>query len=290
MKPAPFEYVRAESEAQALETLARHGADAKVLAGGQSLVPLLNLRLVRPALVLDVNAVPGLDRLEERDGELRLGALVRLRALERWAARRAPLLAAALRLVGHPAIRARGTAVGSLVHADPAAELPAIFRCCDGTLVVRSARGGERRLAADQLYLAPLTTALREDELAVEARFALPAPGTGWGFAEVARRHGDFALVGCAALLTRGGDGRVARARLGLFGVGPTPVRATAAEEVLAGGPPTPERLRAAAAAAAAGLEPDGDLHATADYRRRVAAVLAGRTLADAVARADGRS
>jgi len=285
VKPAPFDYALAESAAGALDVLAQHGAAAKVLAGGQSLVPLLNLRLARPAVVLDINAVPGLDAISVTDGELRVGALVRLRALERWAAGRAPLLAAALGHVGHPAIRARGTVVGSLVHADPAAELPALLLCGDGAVVVRSARGGARRVPADALYLGPLTTALAPDELAVEARLALPPPEAGWGFAEVTRRHGDFALAGSAAVLTLDGEGRVARARLALFGVGGTPVRSPAGEAVLLGQAPTPARLAEAARAAAAALRPEGDLHATAGYRRRVAAVLAERTLADAVGR-----
>jgi carbon-monoxide dehydrogenase medium subunit len=233
--------------------------------------------------------VAGLDTLAADGGELRVGALVRLGALERWAAGRAPLLAEALRHVGHPAIRARGTAVGSLVHADPAAELPALLLCGDGAVRVRSGRG-ERLIPAGALYRGPLTTALAPDELAIEARFALPPPEAGWGFAEVTRRHGDFALAGSAAVLTLDGEGRVARARLGLFGIGGTPVRSDAGEAVLVGQAPTPARLREAARAAAAGLRPEGDLHATAGYRRRVAAVLAERTLAEAAGRCGRRA
>jgi carbon-monoxide dehydrogenase medium subunit len=285
MKPAPFDYVLAGSTAAALDVLARHGDDAKVLAGGQSLMPLLNLRLARPAVLVDINGATELDRIAVTDGELRVGALGRLRALERWAVGRAPLLGEALRLIGHPAIRARGTVVGSLVHADPAAELPALLLCCDGAVVVRSVRGGERVVPAEHLYRAPLTTSLRSDELAVEARFRLPLAGTGWGFAEVTRRHGDFALVGSVALLAVGEEGRVAWARLGFFGVGGIHVRGAAGEALLVGQVPSPDRLREAARAAAAALEPDGDLHATAEYRRRVAAVLAERTLAAAAGR-----
>ncbi len=285
MKPAPFDYVLAGSVAEALDVLARHGAAAKVLAGGQSLVPLLNLRLARPAVVLDINAATELDGITASDGDLRVGALVRLRALERWAAGRAPLLEEALGLIGHPAIRVRGTVVGSLVHADPAAELPALLLCCDGAVRVRSAHAADRLVPADALYLGPLTTSLRPDELAIEARLRRPPPGTGWGFAEVARRHGDFALVGSVALLTVDAEGRVAQARLGFFGVGSTPVRSQAGEAALVGQAPGPERLREAARAAAAALQPDGDLHATVEYRRRVAAVLAERTLTAAVRR-----
>jgi carbon-monoxide dehydrogenase medium subunit len=285
VKPAPFDYVLARSLAEALEVLGRHGEAAKVLAGGQSLVPLLNLRLARPAVVLDINGATELDGLTPADGELRVGALARLRGLERWATGRAPLLEEVLRLVGHPAIRVRGTVVGSLVHADPAAELPALLLCCDGAVRVRSAAAGERLVSGDALYLGPLTTSLRADELAVEARFRLPPPGAGWGFAEVARRHGDFALVGSLAWLALDPEGRVGQARLGFFGVGATPVRSQAGEAALIGRAPSPERVREAARAAAAALRPEADLHATADYRRRVAAVLAERTLSAAVCR-----
>ena len=285
MKPAPFDYVLARSAAEAEEALAHHGDAAKVLAGGQSLVPLLNFRLARPGILVDINGARDLDGITEAGGELRVGALARLRTLERWAAGRVPLVAEALRLVGHPAIRVRGTVVGSLVHADPAAELPALLLCLDGAVMARSVGRGERLIAAERLYVAPLTTTLRPDELAVEARLRLPSPGTGWGFAEVARRHGDFALAGSVALLTLGDEGRVSRARLGFFGVGGTAVRGGDGEATLVGQAPTPERLRAAARAAAAALQPDGDLHATAEYRRRVAAVLAERTLTDAVRR-----
>jgi len=289
VKPAPFDYVPARSAAEAQAALARHGDEAKVLAGGQSLVPLLNFRLARPAVLVDVNGARELDTLAVVDGQLRVGALVRQRALERWAAVGLPLCAEALGLVGHPPIRARGTVVGSLVHADPAAELPALFLCLDGVLVARSARGGERVIGAERLYLAPLTTALRPDELAVEARFRLPEAGTGWGFAEVARRHGDFALAGCVALLGLDEQGLVARARLALFGVGGTPVRGTVGETGLIGERPTAERRKEAARAVAAALQPEADLHATAEYRRRVAAVLAERTLADALGRCERR-
>jgi carbon-monoxide dehydrogenase medium subunit len=288
VKPAPFTYAAAGSAAEAVELLARHGDGAKVLAGGQSLVPMLNMRLARPAVVVDINGARELDYLREAGGVLAIGALCRQRTLERWAAERAPLLAEALRSIGHAAIRNRGTVAGSIAHADPASELPALSLVCDGAVVARGP-AGERIVSAGELYLAPLTTSLRPDELVTEVRLALPPRGAGWGFAEVARRHGDFALVGAAAVLWRGDDGRVAGARLGFFGVGGTPVRGAAGEAVLAGQEPTPARLDEAARLAAADLDPDDDLHATADYRRRVAQVLARRVLAAALGRA-GRS
>lgn len=284
MKPAPFDYVLAPSVAEAVEALARHGDEAKVLAGGQSLVPMLNMRLARPAMVVDINRAAELDYLRESDGVLAVGALLRQRTLERWAAGRVPLIAEALRWVGHAPIRNRGTVAGSIAHADPASELPALLLCLDGAVVARRV-GSERVIPAAELYLAPLTTTLQPDELVMEVRFALPRPGSGWGFAEVARRHGDFALVGAAALLWCDGGGRVAGARLAFFGVGGTPVRSAAGEAVLVGHEPTVARLKDAARAAVAALSPDADLHATADYRRRVGQVLAERTLTAALER-----
>ncbi len=286
MKPAPFDYELARSAEEAVAALARHGDAAKVLAGGQSLIPMLNLRLSRPAVVVDINGARELDYLRESDGTLVVGALARQRKLERWAAASFPLIADALGLVGHAAIRNRGTVAGSIAHADPSSELPALLLCLDGSVVARRA-GGERVVPAAELYLAPLTTTLAPEELVTEVRFSLPPRHAGWGFAEVARRHGDFALVGAAALLWRGANGSIAGARLALFGVGPTAVRGLAAEAALVGNEPTASRIREAARAIAARLSPDGDIHATAEYRRRVAAVLAERTLTAAAARCE---
>jgi len=284
VKPPPFEYVAASSAADAVEALRRHGDDAKVLAGGQSLIPMLALRLARPAALVDINGCGDLEGMAESRGVLTVNALVRQRALERWARERAPLLAEALRWVAHPPIRNRGTVVGSVVHADPASELPALLLCLDGEVVARR-RGGERVISADQLYVAPLTTSLESDELATAVRFTLPPAGAGWGFAEVTRRHGDFALVGCAAVLALDGAGAVSHARLGFFGVGGTPVRSGLGEAALLGQKATAARIGEAAKAAAAALRPDGDLHATAEYRSTVAATLASRVLAAALER-----
>jgi carbon-monoxide dehydrogenase medium subunit len=289
VKPAPFDYLAPATVDEAVEALARHGDAAKILAGGQSLVPMLNLRLVRPGVVVDVNRIAALDVLREQDGLLTLGALCRQRRLERWAAGRVPLLAEALRHVSHVAIRTRGTVAGSIAHADPAAELPALLLALDGAVVARGP-GGERTVPADAFFLGPLTTALRPDELVTEVRFRLPPAGTGWGFAEVARRHGDFALAGAVALLTLDAAGAVSAARLAFFGVGDTAVRGRPAETRLLGRIPTAADLREAAQAAAAPLTPDTDLHATGEYRRRVAAVLAERTLRAALARARGEA
>jgi carbon-monoxide dehydrogenase medium subunit len=287
MKPAPFDYVAPASLDEALGAMATGGGDAKVLAGGQSLVPMLALRLARPTLLVDINRLPGLDGIREASGLLEIGALVRQRALERWAATRSALFAEVLRHVAHPPIRNRGTVVGNVVHADPASELPAVLLCLEGVVVARGPRG-ERMIPADRFYRAPLTTALGPDELATAVRFTLPPAEAGWGFAEVSRRHGDFALVGAVAVVTRGADGAVSRARLAFFGAGGTPTRALAAEQALAGRTATPSLLGEAARAAAAALSPDADIHATAAYRRQVAGTLAERTLAAALARCGG--
>jgi carbon-monoxide dehydrogenase medium subunit len=284
MKPAPFEYRDPRALEEALALLAEHGDAAKVLAGGQSLVPMLNFRLARPGVLVDVNRVAALDALSEDGGLLRLGALVRQRRLERWAADRAPLLAAALRLVGHPAIRTRGTVAGSIAHADPAAELPALLLALDGVVVARR-RSGQREIRAVDFFQGPLATALEADEMIVETRWRLPSGAAGWGFHEVARRHGDFALAGAVAVVAVHED-RVAEARVAVFGCGPTPLRAEAAEAALRGRRADPSVLAEVGRAAAAPLAPHDDIHASATYRRRVAATLVTRALADAVARA----
>jgi carbon-monoxide dehydrogenase medium subunit len=289
VKPAPFDYVAPVTLDDAVGALAAGGGDTKVLAGGQSLIPMLALRLARPTLLVDINRVPGLDGIREASGMLEVGALVRQRQLETWAAGRSPLFAHVLRHVAHPPIRNRGTVVGNVVHADPASELPALLLALEGVVVARGPRG-ERMIPADRFYRAPLTTALAADEVATAVRFTLPPRSTGWGFAEISRRHGDFALVGAVALLARAADGTVASARLAFFGVGGTPVRAAAATLSLEGSAAAPERLASAARAAAAALSPDGDIHATAAYRRRVAATLGERTLTAALARCGGRS
>lgn len=284
MKPAPFEYAAASSAADAVEALARYGDEAKILAGGQSLIPMLALRLARPSALVDINGCEDLEGLAESGGVLTVGALVRQRDLEGWARTRSPLLSEALACVAHAPIRNRGTVVGNLVHGDPASELPALLLCLDGSVVARR-KDGERVVPAGKLYLAPLTTSLESGELATSARFHLPPDGAGWGFAEVARRHGDFALVGCVGVLALDGAGAVSHARLGFFGVGGTPVRSAPGEAALMGREPTSARLAEAAKAAAAALSPDGDIHASAGYRKKVAATLAERVLAVALSR-----
>jgi len=272
MKPPPFEYAAARSVEETVRLLADGGGDAKVLAGGQSLLPLLNMRLARPALLVDVNRVPGLDRIEI-DGAVSVGALVRqadaLASPELAAA--APVLHDALRHVGHVTTRSRGTIGGSIAHADPAAELAAALLALDGTVTATSARG-ERTIPAAKLFLGPFTTSLEPGELLTSV--TLPrGEKRPYGFAELARREGDFALAGVCLLPEP--------ARIVLFGVAGAPMRAAEAEQALDAGAPPAE----VAELAIRGLDPVSDVHADGAYRRRVTAVLVRRAIEQAAAR-----
>jgi carbon-monoxide dehydrogenase medium subunit len=285
MKPPPFRYAAPRSVDQVLAVLAAYGTQAKVLAGGQSLMPLLNLRLARPAVLVDLNRVVGLDYIRDDAGEVVIGAMTRQRTAERspLVRRMTPLLADALPLVGHPPIRTRGTVGGSIAHADPSAELPTVLLALDGTVVVRGP-GGTRHVPAREFFVSYLTTALGPADLLVEVRF--PAhPDAGTAFMEVARRHGDYALAAVAAVV-RWRDGRCAGVRLAFGGVGPTPVRIPEAEAAVEGRELTAAVVAEVQKVVAARLQPDSDIHASADYRREVAGVLAGRALRAAVARA----
>lgn len=266
--------------------LQQYGADAKVLAGGQSLMPLLNFRLARPAALIDINGVQELDFLRRQNGWLAVGALVRQRTAEcsSLVAESCPLLAEALPFIGHFQIRNRGTVVGSLAHADPAAELGAVALALGAELRIQSQRG-DRRLPANEFFVSYLTTALAPDELLVEARFPVSQPRTGYAFVEFARRHGDFALVGAAAVVSRDQADRCADARLAFTGVGAVPVLFTDTEGFLQGEPLETRAMNALAEHVAAKLEAEADIHASAEYRRELAAVLAGQALQTAAAR-----
>lgn len=287
MKPAPFAYAAPRGLAEALSLVREYGAEGKVLAGGQSLVPLLAMRLARPAVLIDINRVRQLDYI--RDGrEVRIGAMTRQGTAEvsTVVQRRLPLLAEALGYIGHPQIRNRGTIGGTLAHADPSAELPAVLSALDGRVLLRSTRG-TRTLGAHEFFLSYLTTALAPDELLVEVR--LPShERAGSAFVEVARRHGDYALVGVAAVVDVE-DGRIARARLAFTGVGAGPVRIGELEQAVAGKPADVETLTEAGRIASARLDPEPDIHASAEYRREVAGVLTERALRLAVDRAGKR-
>jgi carbon-monoxide dehydrogenase medium subunit len=284
MRPPPFAYDAPASLAEAVALLAEHGDDAKVIAGGQSLIPLLALRLARPARLVDIGRIGELKHLRA-NGALVVGATVTQRRAERspLVGRLCPPLAAALPWVGHVPIRTRGTVGGSVAHADPAAELPAVMLLTDATLVARST-AGERLIAARDFFRGFLETDLRPDELLVEARLPTMRPRAGSAFREVARRHGDFALVGAGAVVQLDETGRIGEARLALCGVAPTPLRPEGAEQLLAGHAPSPEAWAAAADAVRAAVLPVDDLHATAAYRRHVAGVLTIRVLEEAAA------
>jgi aerobic carbon-monoxide dehydrogenase medium subunit len=283
MKLPEFEYEAPATLAEAVGLLAEHQDEASVLAGGQSLIPLLALRLARPAVLVDVNGLSELSGVSVTDGWVAIGAMTREYVAEESeaVAETLPLLAAALPLIGHEAIRSRGTIGGSLAHADPAAELPAVARALDAEFVVRS-QSGERVIPAAAWFQGYLATARRPDEILVEVRFPTAKPGTGASFEEVARRHGDFAMVGVAASLTLA-DGTVSDARLAFSGVADVPVRATEAEAFLVGQEPSAEVFEETARRATAGINPPADLHGSAEYRKRVAAALVRRGLRAAV-------
>ena len=291
MKPPPFDYCAPTTTAEALALLAEHGADAKIIAGGQSLMPLLALRLARPSTLIDLNGVEELSRLDSDVGSTTIGAMVRHRSIERSEviARNVPLLRDAVPFIGHPAIRTRGTIGGSLAHADPAAELPAVAVALDATFVVSSTARGERTISATDFFRGYFNTSLEWDEILVSVRFPNAAPDTGVSVHEVSRRHGDFAMAAVAASVTLAGD-IVADVRLGMINVADRPVRATEAEQTLRGVGPTDSVIAEAAAVATRALSPVSDLHATAAYRRSVAGVLVRRALTSAVQRARSAS
>jgi aerobic carbon-monoxide dehydrogenase medium subunit len=280
VKPAPFDYVRARTLDEALRAL---DADSKILAGGQSLVPMLNMRLVRPARLVDINAVPGLDGVRPRpDGGIDIGALTRHSDLlaAPLVKERAPLLAAAAAHVGHRAIRNRGTIGGSVAHADPAAELPAALLALDASAII-AGPGGRRRVALAEFFLAALTTTLQADEILIGIEIP-DARGAGWGFAEVARRPGDFAIAGVAAM-AHGARGRCERARLVAFGAHERPVRLRAAEAAITGAELSPALGERATAHTAADCQPPEDVHGSAEYRMHLVRVLTEQAVRDAV-------
>lgn len=286
MKPSPFAYSSPTSLDDALAVLDEVGDDGKVLAGGQSLLPILNMRLAAPAHLVDINRVEGLSFVRVEDGGVRVGALARHTEVERdpSAYDALPLLRQALALVAHPVIRNRGTTVGSLAHADPCGEMTAVLALLEGTVEL-ARRDATRTVAAADFFVGPLESALEPGELAVSAFFPRLPERTGTAFVEVARRHGDYAMCGLAAAVTLDGDGRVSRARAAYISVAPTPLVLDLTEPVRG------QRVDAADWAAAADLarervDPEGDIHATADYRRHLAGVLTRRALREAAGRA----
>jgi carbon-monoxide dehydrogenase medium subunit len=289
VKPPPLGYTRPESVAEALTALATLGPAAKVLAGGQSLLPLLSMRLAAAGHLVDINRLAELGYIRVDGGQVRVGALARHADVlaSPAAARAQPLLAKALRFVAHPAIRNRGTTVGSIVHADPAAEMPAVLALLGGTVRLASA-GGERDVPASEFFRGPLESAVEETELATEVAFPVLPPDAGTGFAEISRRRGDYAVCGVAAIVGLGPDGTVASARAAYLSVAPCPLvvdLTDAVSSARAGAAALP----AAAAMARRQVDPEPDVHATADYRRHLAGVLTERAMLAALAEATGR-
>ena len=279
MKPAAFRYERPHDVAEVLDLLASHGDEAKILAGGQSLVPMMNFRLARPEVIIDIGAVPGLDEVTGDEERLTIGTRVRHIDLERpkFDGPLSSMLATAARHVGHIPIRLRGTFGGSIAHADPAAEWCLLARTLDADVAVASIRGN-RVIAAADLFQSAFITSIADDELLTEVR--LPRLGGDWttGFSEYSRRAGDFAVVAVATAV-RLEDSRIIEARIGAAGVGATPVRLTQAEAALVGQPLSPDAIDAASEVASVEVDPRGDIHGSADYRRDLVRALTRRAL-----------
>ena len=285
MKPAKFDYHDPRTLDEALSLLAQLGDQARPLAGGQSLVPMMNFRLIRPAHLIDLNGVKELSYMNVDNGSLCIGAITRQRNLERMAivAERWPLLPEAASYIGHVQIRNRGTVGGSLAHAFPSAELPVAMVTLDASFALRS-KANQRTARAEDFFLSYMTTTLQSDELLTEISIPAPPANSGWSYQEVSRRHGDFALAGAASLVALDANGAIQHARLTLTGA--TPIRAHEAEEFLLGERPSETLFRDAAQRAAENLEQDSDIHASAEYRRAACTVLARRAFMQAAARA----
>ncbi len=291
MKPAPFDYTAPDSLEGVLDALGKHGQDAKILAGGQSLVPLLNFRLAKPSLLVDMNRVPELDIVRRTDdGVLRIGAMTRQRRLERdpTVLEVAPLLVETAPFIAHPQIRNRGTVGGSLAHADPAAELPVVAVALDARFRLQSS-SAERWIDAKDFFVGLLTTDLGPDEILVEVEIPALPPGTGWAFMEIARRHGDYAQMGIATLISLDDEGSCSRARLVYLSAGDTPMVAPEAARVLESDGLSDESIEEAARTASEKeIDPSGDIHATAAYKRHLCRVLTRRAVIKAAERARG--
>lgn len=280
MKPPPFSYLRPESLDEAIALLARHGSGAKIIAGGQSLMPMLAFRLVAPDCLIDIGRLQQLKRIDITPDGIELGALVRWRDLEKnvQLTRSLPLLAEAVRHVAHYQIRNRGTVGGSLAHADPAAELPGIILACEATIIA-AGPNEMRSIAAADFFTGALTTALEPDEILLAVRFPSWPAHRHWAFEEFARRKGDFALAGVAMFYDEEGDGRVREPHIAAIGVSSTPVRLTACEQALRGARLDRHTIEEVARLAPAGLDIHDDIHAPADYRRALLTVLVERAL-----------
>ena len=291
MKPAPFDYVIPSSVDEAVTLLSDEDVESQVLAGGQSLMPLLNMRMARPELIVDLGKLEALDFIREtEDGGLAVGAMTTKRSVEfsPVAEKNQPLMHAATRLIAHPQIRNRGTMGGSLAQADPAAEYPAVALILDAQIHARGP-DGERTIPASEFFFTYLTTALQENELLTEMRVPAFPEARGWAFNEIARRHGDFAMAGSAVTLDLDASGHCANTRVVVFALGDTPLRAARVEEAINGEKPSQALFDSAVGMVTDGIEePLSDVHATAEYRAELARVLTRRALVEAVGRAGG--
>lgn len=289
MKPCAFEYFAPNTVKEAVGLLEKYEDEAKILAGGQSLVPIMNFRLGRPEVLIDINKIQGLDHIKEEGEALLIGALTRERDLELspLVQERCPILAEAVSFIGHIPIRNRGTIGGSLVHADPSSELPTVICCLDGEMKVVGP-SGERTLEVEEFFLTYLTTSLEPSEILVEVKIPTVPQDTGWSFVELSRRTGDFAIVGVATLLFMEDGGVCKEARIALGGVAPTPIRAEEAEEVLAGQKITDALIEKAGEGAAEATETEPDYHASAEYRKEMARVFVQKGLHEALSRVKG--
>lgn len=288
MKPAPFAYFAPSALDEALDILADRGREARVLAGGQSLIPLMNFRAVSPAALVDIGRIPGLDRIESENGAIRIGCMVRQRAAEYapLIGERLPLLREAIGWIGSLPVRSRGTVCGSLAHADPAAELPMVMKVLDAEILTRSATRN-RTIAAEDFFRGAFATTLAADEMIVALRVPAMRPGAGYGFQEFAQRRGAPTIAAVAVLLERAG-GRCTKARIAAAGVGPVPIRLFAPEGIVERSGPSDEAIDAAAELAAEMVDPASDLHASADFRRHLTQVLVKRALGVARAISEG--
>jgi carbon-monoxide dehydrogenase medium subunit len=291
MKPAPFEYRRAQTLEHACDLLAEAPDDSKIMAGGQSLIAMMNFRLARPKIVVDVSNIENRNQILAEEGGLRVRATTVQRHVETsdLAQERIPLLCHAIHHIAHFQIRNKGTIGGNLVNADPASELPALALALEAEFEIMSSQG-RRTVPAAEFFITSMTTTVATNEVLASVRFPEPPAGSGWGFHEVARRAGDYALAGCSAVVTLDSAGKCSRARIALFGVATTPVRARTAEETLIGKEYSAELLRAAAREIQSDLDPESDVHVTAAYRRSVAEALTVRSLEDAFRRARERA
>lgn len=288
MKPAAFDYVRAESVQDAVEALAQTGGDGKIIAGGQSLMPMMNFRLVKPSVLVDINRIPGLDRIELRGSRISIGSLVRHRitASDPIIAENVPILHHAMKHVAHLTVRNRGTFCGSLCHADPAAEMPMMAQLLNAKIHIVSKTGG-RSLDAKDFFVGSLVTALEPDDLVTGVEIDSLAPGIGWGFEEFARRHGDYALAAVAVTMSKS-NGAASDVRVAVMGVGEMAMRVGQVEALIEGQHLNDSLLDDAIGKLRDVIEPNSDIHASADYRRHLCGALMRRALSDAWTRAGG--